>query len=117
MPRQSTAPDLIDHNAVPGAASAIDGMRGLVAAVRDGFTGTQHRILFQQELPGGRVVLHWQMTGTHTGEAPGFAASGNPVSIDGTDIVRVVDEKITEIYHVEELLKLTQQVSAGAQPE
>jgi hypothetical protein len=30
--------------------------------------------------------------------------------------MRVVDGKITEIYHVEELLKLTQQISAGAQP-
>ena len=111
------APDLIDHNAAAGTASAIDGMRALVAAVRDGFTGTQHRILFQQELPGGWVVLHWQMTGTHTGAAFGFAASGNPVDINGTDIFRVADGKITEIYHVEELLKLTQQISTGAQPE
>ncbi|MFC9841702.1 ester cyclase [Rhodococcus sp. NPDC127530] len=108
--------DLIDHNAVAGAASGIDGMRVLIAAVRDGFTDTQHRILFQQELSGGWVVLHWQMTGTHTGEAFGFAASGNPVAINGTDIVRVVGGKITEIYHVEELLKLTQQISIGAQP-
>ncbi|MEZ2389692.1 ester cyclase [bacterium RCC_150] len=108
------SPDLVDHNPV-GAASAIDGMRTLVAAVRDGFTGTQHRILFNQELPEGWVVLHWQMTGTHTGDAFGFAASGKPVAINGTDIVRVVDGKITEIYHVEELLKLTQQLSATAQ--
>lgn len=110
------APDLIDHNAAPDAGSAIDGMRALIATVRDGFTDTQHRILFHQELPGGRVVAHWQMTATHTGEAFGFAASGNPVAINGTDIVRVVDGKITEIYHVEELLKLTQQISTPAQP-
>jgi hypothetical protein len=30
--------------------------------------------------------------------------------------MRVVDGKITEIYHVEELLKLTQQISTSAQP-
>jgi hypothetical protein len=36
--------------------------------------------------------------------------------INGNDITRVVDRKITEIYHVEELLKLTQQISTGAQP-
>jgi predicted ester cyclase len=110
------APDVIDHNPADGAASGIDGMRVLIAAVRDGFTDTQHRILFQQELPGGWVVLHWRMTGTHTADAFGFAPSGNPVDITGTDIVRVVDNKITEIYHVEELLKLTQQISTGAQP-
>jgi predicted ester cyclase len=84
--------------------------------VRDGFTGTQHRVLFQRELSDGWVVMHWQMTATHTGDAFGFPASGNPVSINGNDIMRVVDGKITEIYHVEELLKLTQQISTGAQP-
>jgi ketosteroid isomerase-like protein len=108
------APDVIDHNPATDAASGIDGMRASIAAVRDGFTGTQHRILFQQELPGGWVVLHWRMTATHTADAFGFPASGNPVDIDGQDIMHVVDGKITEIYHVEELLKLTQQISSGA---
>ncbi|KAB2339314.1 ester cyclase [Actinomadura rudentiformis] len=51
------------------------------------------------------------MTGTHTGDAFGHAASGNPVDINGTDIIRVVDGKITEICRVEELLKF----SIGAQ--
>jgi predicted ester cyclase len=110
------APDLIDHTPADGAASAIDSMRALIATVRDGFTDTQHRILFHRELPGGRVVIHWRMTATHTGEAFGFAASGNPVAINGIDMMRVVDGKITEISHVEELLKLTQQISTGAQP-
>jgi len=85
------APDLIDHNPAGDAASAIDGMRALIAAVRDGFTDTQHRIMFQGELAGGWVVLHWRMTATQTGDAFGFAASGNPVDINGSDIMRVVD--------------------------
>lgn len=110
------APDLIDHTPADGGASAIDNMRALIATVRDGFTDTQHPILFHQELPGGWVVIHWQMTATHTGEAFGFPASGNPFAINGIDIMRVVDGKITEISHVEELLKLTQQISTGAQP-
>ncbi|MFF9773389.1 ester cyclase [Streptomyces sp. NPDC013978] len=109
------AVDVIDHNPASDAASGIDGMRASIAAVRDGFTDTQHRILFQQELPGGWVVLHWRMTATHTGDAFGFPASGNPVDINGQDIMRIVDGKITEIYHVEELLKLTHQISTGAQ--
>jgi steroid delta-isomerase-like uncharacterized protein len=107
------APGLIDHTPVDGATSAVDGMRLLVAAVRDGFTDTQHRILFTQELDGGWVVVHWRMTATHTGDAFGLPASGNPVDINGTDILRVEDGKITEIYHVEQLLRLTQQMTAG----
>jgi ketosteroid isomerase-like protein len=109
------APDLVDHNAAPGTSSAIDGMRALITEVRDGFTDTQHRVLFAEELPGGWVVLHWRMTAVHTGEAFGLAASGNPVDINGCDITHVVDGKITEIYHVEELLKLTQQIGRGSQ--
>ncbi|KUL40174.1 ester cyclase [Streptomyces regalis] len=109
------APDLIDHNAAPDAASGIDGMRASIAAVCDGFTDTQHWILFHEELPGGWVVLHWGMTAIHTGDPFGFPASGNPVDINGQDIMRIVDGKITEIYHVEELLKLTQQISGGTQ--
>ncbi|MEU1163004.1 ester cyclase [Streptomyces sp. NPDC005921] len=109
------AADVIDHNPASDAASGIDGMRASIAAVRDGFTDTQHRILFQQELSGGWVVLHWRMTATHTGDAFGFSASGNPVDINGQDIMRIADGKIAEIYHVEELLKLTRQISTGAQ--
>jgi hypothetical protein len=35
------------------------------------------------------------MTGTHTGGVFGFPASGNPVDIDGQDIMRIVDGKIS----------------------
>lgn len=108
------SPDLIDHNGTPGI-SGIDGMRGLIAAVRDGFTDTQHRVLFFQEMADGWVGMHWHMTATHTGEAFGVAASGHHVSIKGSDFMRVVDGKITEIYHVEELLKLVQQLSGAEQ--
>ncbi|MEU0428715.1 ester cyclase [Streptomyces canus] len=109
------APNVIDHNPATEAVSGIDGMRASIAAVRDGFTGTEHRILVQQEFPDGWVVLHWQMTGTHTGDTFGVPASGNPVDINGLDIMRMVDGKITELYHVEELLKPTQQISGGTQ--
>jgi predicted ester cyclase len=107
------APDLVDHSASPEVTSAIDGMRALITTVRDGFTDTQHRILWHRELADGWVVMHWRMTATHTGDAFGFPASGNEVAINGNDIMRVVDGKIAEIYHVEELLRLTQQIGAG----
>ncbi|WP_369229310.1 ester cyclase [Streptomyces sp. R21] len=45
------ATDVIDHNPADGAASGLDGMRVLIAAVRDGFTDTQHRILFSRSSP------------------------------------------------------------------
>jgi steroid delta-isomerase-like uncharacterized protein len=103
--------DLIDHNPTPGAPSAIDGMRGLVAAVRDGFTGTKHTIVYQAETDDGAIVTQWIMTGKHTGSWFGTPASGRDVSFAGTDIVRVVDGRINEIWHVEQLLQLQAQIA------
>jgi hypothetical protein len=54
------------------------------------------------------------MTGTHSGHAFAFPASGNPFAINGNDIICIVHGKITQIYHVEESLKSTQQFSTGA---
>lgn len=105
------APDLVDHNPAPGAPTAVDGMRGLVSAIRDGFTDARHELVFQEEAGDGWVVTHWRMTGRHTGEWFGTPASGRGVSFAGTDIVRVVDGRITELYHVEELLQLQAQIS------
>jgi predicted ester cyclase len=105
------AADLIDHNPVPGALSGIEGMRGLVAAVRDGFTAPHHDVVYQADVDGGWVVTHWRMTGTQTGPWFGIAATGRPVSFTGTDIVRVVDGRIVEIHHVEELLQLQAQLT------
>jgi predicted ester cyclase len=104
------APDLVDHTSDP-CISGIDGMRARIVAVRDGFIDMQHRVVFCQEMPDGWVGLHWNMTATHTGAAFGVAASGRAVDIAGSDFMRIVDGKIIEIYHVEELLKLIGQFS------
>ena len=103
---------MVDHNPVPGASSGIDGMRALVAAVREGFTDPRHELLYQADTEDGWVVNHWRMTGTHTGTWFGTPPTGREVSFTGTDIVRVPEDKITEIRHVEELLQLQQQLSA-----
>ena len=103
---------MVDYNPVPGASSGIDGMRALVAAVREGFTDPHHELLFQADTGDGWVVNHWRMTGTHTGTWFGTPPTGREVSFTGTDIVRVPNDKITEIRHVEELLQLQQQLSA-----
>jgi predicted ester cyclase len=108
---QFIAPDFVDHNPPPGAPNALDGLRGLVAAIRDAFTEPRHELLFQEETGDGWVANHWRMTGKRTGEWFGTPASGRDVSFTGTDIVRVVDGRIIEIYHVEELLQLQAQIS------
>jgi hypothetical protein len=50
------------------------------------------------------------MTGTQTGPWFGSPATGRVVS-SGTDIVRVVDGRMTEIRHVEQLPQLQAQIA------
>ena len=104
-------PGLIDHNPVPGSASGIDGMRTLVAAIRDGLSDTHHDLIYQSETNDGWVVNHWRMTGRHTGDWFGTPATGRSVSFTGTDLMKVDHDKVTEIRHVEELLQLQQQLA------
>jgi steroid delta-isomerase-like uncharacterized protein len=105
------AADFIDHNPAPGAPSAIESMRGLVSAIRDGFTDTKHTVVYQAETDDGCIVTQWVMTGKHTGPWFGTPATGRDVSFAGTDIVRVTDGRVVELWHVEELLQLQAQIS------
>ncbi|WP_405639322.1 ester cyclase [Streptomyces sp. NBC_00019] len=104
------SPDLIDHNLPPGAPSAIEGMKGMVAAMRDGFTNPHHEIVYQAETDDGWVVSQWVITATHTGPWFGLPATGRDVTCSGIDLARVVDDRIVEIRHVEELLQLQMQM-------
>ncbi|QYN18809.1 ester cyclase [Amycolatopsis sp. DSM 110486] len=106
------APELVDHNPIPGTSSGVEGMRLLVAAVRDAFTATRHEVLHLTEAGEGWIVGHWRMTGIHTGQWLGTPATGRPVSFTGTDLMRVVDGKVVELRHVEELFQLHQQITA-----
>jgi predicted ester cyclase len=51
------------------------------------------------------------MTGTNSGPWFGATATGRDVTFVGTDIVRIVDRRIVEMRHVEELLQLHQQLT------
>ena len=105
------APDAVDHNPVPGTPDAAEGIRGLIAAVRAAFTNPRHEILHQAETGDGWVVTAWRMTGTHTGDWFGTPASGRDVAFTGIDLYRIVDGRIVELRHVEELLQLQAQIS------
>jgi steroid delta-isomerase-like uncharacterized protein len=104
------SPDLIDHNLPPGAPSAVDGMKAMIAAMRDGFTDLRHEIAYQADTDDGWVVTQWVVTATHTGDWFGVPATGREVTVSGIDLARVVDGRITEIRHVEELLQLNTQI-------
>jgi predicted ester cyclase len=107
------SPDAVDHNLPPGSPSALEGMKMMVAALRDGFTNSHHEIVYQAETDDGWVVTQWVITATHTGPWFGVPATGRDVTCSGIDLARVVDGRITEVRHVEQLLQLHSQITSN----
>jgi predicted ester cyclase len=71
-----------------------------------------HHLLMEGDL----VVGHWTMQATHQGEMLGIPATGRPVTMNGMDLTRWNEGKLVEIWHVEEVLNMLQQVGAVPSP-
>ncbi len=73
----------------------IDSARAYYANFLTGFSNIRFTIkdVFGQ---GEKLVKHWNFKGTHTGIFFGIPATGKPVNIDGTTLVRMANGKIAE---------------------
>lgn len=89
------ADDFVDHGAPPGTAPGsvgfADGVRRILAAFPDARNDIDDIVA-----EGDRVVVRWTMTGTHTGDALGFPATGRPIRLAGITISRIVAGRIAE---------------------
>ena len=108
------AADAIDHDGASGDEPARDTMRGLVAMLAAGFTDYRHDLELVQPVAPDLVFIRWRMEGTHSGDVYGMAATGRRVVLRGHDLIRVRDGLITEVWHIEQLLQLVQQLTAPA---
>lgn len=59
---------------------------------------------------GDKVALRFNITGTPKGEFQGIPHTGKEVSIDGVDILTVVDGKIVEEWLNSDIMGLIQQI-------
>ena len=60
-----------------------------------------------------KVVIRWSFRGTHVGTLMGEAPSGRRVQLEGVDIFRVRNGRISEFWGVYDALSLTQQIGAA----
>ena len=65
---------------------------------------------------GDKVVTRKIFHGTHTGEFMGLPPTGNAISVDVIDIVRVRDGKSVEHWNVLDTLALMRQMGGVAPP-
>jgi steroid delta-isomerase-like uncharacterized protein len=103
------AVDFVDHTAPPGSAPGLvgftDGVRRILAAFPDARNAIDEIVA-----EGDWVVVRWTMTGTHTGDALGFPATGREIQLNGITMSRVVDGRIGEHWSYRDDLAMLRQL-------
>ncbi len=108
------ADDFVNLSAPPGVPSDKEGGKmsphAFTSAFPDSYVTIEDMIA-----EGDRVVTKKTFHGTHTGELNGIAPTGNRVSIQYVDIMRVRDGQIVEHWLTMDQLSFMQQL--GVMPE
>lgn len=108
------APDIVDHNAAPGQAPGLEGVKQALAGFRAAFSGD---VMIDDLIASGdEVADRIHVDGTHTGAFFGIPATGKPVHIEAIEIWRIQDGQIVEGWHIENILQLLIQVGAVPSP-
>jgi steroid delta-isomerase-like uncharacterized protein len=92
------APDarLFTSHARPEPYIGPEGFREFISGVRAGIPDLRvriHSIVAEDEL----VVVHWTITGTHTGTLHGVPPTGLRVAVEALELMRVQDGRLVEI--------------------
>ena len=107
------SPDVVDHNPVPGQRPGHDGLRDVLDAFHTAFPD-QEMELHGTLADGVFGVDFWTFRATHLGELGGVPATGKRVEFKGIDVARIVDGRISEIWHVEDIDAMWRQL--GSRP-
>jgi len=104
---ESTSKDLKDHDRSPVAnGSDYEAILELGKSLK-GHSEMNHNLVQVDYLEDGKVMVRWEATAKHTGEALGYPATQKTVYFNGHDILKIEDGKIKELWHIEQLLQLT----------
>jgi steroid delta-isomerase-like uncharacterized protein len=104
-----------NHTAPPGMSPDKQGVKAYFAAFRRAVPDLRAQV-HDMLVDGDKVVTRKTFHGTHTGEFMGLPATGNAISVDVIDIVRVRDGRFVEHWNVLDTLALMQQLGGVAPP-
>ena len=107
--------NIVDHNPGPGQAPGKAGAKQSLAAFFTAFPDlkiTNDFVLADDD----RVVDHGTARGTHKGNLFGIPATNKPVEITYTDIYRIANGKIAELWHIEDVPAIMVQIGAMPAP-
>lgn len=109
---QIVADDLIDHNTHKGELPNTDKEALLYThyAMIKGAPDARYQIQSLQKLADNRVLTYWRYKGTHTQAMFDLPATNKTFDIAGIAIFKIKDNKIQQIWHVEEISRLLEQI-------
>lgn len=110
------ADDYVDNHrpAAPASLSDRDVIVGLAVELATAFADGRHELYLVEPVGDDRVLAYWTFTGTQTGTLFGALPTGATVTMDGTDLIRVVDGRIVEQWHIEQLQQMFAQIAEAA---
>lgn len=103
------APDMVDHNLMPGVAPGLEGMKNLMKMFADAFPDI-HATIDLLIAEGDLVVGRMTTTGTHKTDFMGIPATGKQVKFTEIHIVRIVNGKAVEHWGNSDDMALMQQL-------
>ena len=110
--------DFVAHAPVPPEfTTGPEGVKKWATALRTGLPDDIWIKHYETIAEGDLVMIRWEGGGTHTGDLMGVPASGNPVTVTGFDLFRIVDGKIVEMWQEQDVLGMMQQIGALPAPE
>ena len=105
------AEDFVNLSAPPGMPNDREGGKMYLGGFLSAFP--ESRVVVDDMIAeGDRVVTKKTFTGTHTGEFMGIAPTGNAVTIQYVDILRLRDGRIVEHWLSMDQLSFLQQLGA-----
>ena len=109
------ASDMTDHDAGPGQAPGLEGVKQLFSSLHSAFPDFQMNVE-DMIAKGEKVVARVSWSGTHQGEFMGIAPTGNRVEVSGIDILRIAEGKIVEHWGNFDDLGMMQQLGVIEHP-
>jgi predicted ester cyclase len=100
--------NMVDHNPIPGLPPGRQARKQILAMFHAAFDVQIKLDLLLAE--DDYVVDRWSASLTHKGDFMGIPATGKTAQITGIDISRLIDAKIVETWHVEDIAGLMQQL-------
>jgi steroid delta-isomerase-like uncharacterized protein len=101
--------DCVDHNPQPGQKPGRQGLIEILAGWRTAFPDLEATIL-HEIAEGEFVVQHGVGLGTNTGPLMGLPATGKQARFPYMDMHRIVNGRIMEIWHLEDIAGLLYQL-------